>query len=251
MDMNFIVATIRMLLLILGSIYYLLLGYLGLLFTKRSIEYSNTIQQNWGKYCVRILGIMINLKGLLPEGSGIVMANHRSYLDIFILLSLYPGSMVGKIELKKWPILRWAPKLGRMILIDRSSLISMKKTMGKITDEVNTGNSVILFPEGTSFKGPLTKDFKSGTFAVAANNQIKITPVAIQFSNVNDAWVDVDLFIPHFFRQMGKKNTYVSIQFGKPIKLAETEQLKNAVHKSINTMLINLQPDLSAISYEN
>jgi len=57
------------------------------------------------------------------------MANHRSYIDIFLVFSRYPASIVAKKELGKWPIIGWSVRLARMILVDRNSKSSLIATI--------------------------------------------------------------------------------------------------------------------------
>ena len=39
-------------------------------------------------------------------GNLLILANHVSWLDIFVLHSLRPSRFIGKSELKRWPLLR-------------------------------------------------------------------------------------------------------------------------------------------------
>ena len=84
------------------------------------------------------------------------MPNHRSYIDIFIVTALTPAAMVGKAELKKWPLGNLGVKLTGSILVDRSEIKSLIHTMNRIKETIHQGIPVILFPEGTTYIGPLT-----------------------------------------------------------------------------------------------
>ena len=95
----------------------------------------------------------------------------------------------------------------------------------------------MLFPEGTSYKGPLTKPFKNGSFKIAADAGIPVIPMAIHYKDINDAWVDDDTFLGHFFRQMSKPVTHVSIRYGKPLTHADYKVLQTETRKQIHAML--------------
>ena len=167
----------------------------------------------------------------------LLMSNHRGYLDIFVLLAYFPASIVGKKELQEWPIIGQATKLARMILVDRTSFKSLSETLSKIEIALNKGGSVILFPEGTTFKGPQTLNFKNGGFALASQKGIQVIPCAINYSNTNDAWVGEELFVPHFINQMGKKVTEVNLWFGDPLYFTEARQFKLETRDAINQKL--------------
>ena len=165
------------------------------------------------------------------------MPNHRSYIDIFIVSGLTPAALVGKAELKKWPFGKLAAKVTNSILVDRSEIKSLIKTMNAIKASVNQGIPVTLFPEGTTYKGPLTKKFKNGSFKIAADAEIPVIPMAIHFKDVEDAWVGKDTFLSHFFRQMGKPTTKVYLKYGEPIIEDDYKALQKKTRNKIDSMI--------------
>ena len=168
------------------------------------------------------------------------MPNHRSYIDIFIVAGLTPAALVGKAELKRWPFGKLAAMITNSILVDRKEIKSLVKTMNKIKASVNQGIPVTLFPEGTTFKGPLTKPFKNGSFKIAADTNIPVIPMAIQYKDVNDAWVDKDTFVWHFFRQLCKPVTKVYLKYGTPVTETDYKKLQDKTRNTIDSMLKEL-----------
>jgi len=237
--MNQFIAITRLFFLILVSLIWLIIGTMLQWMTTNSIKSSRWVVKNWAQWVLKILHIKVNFFGSVPTMQSIIMANHRSYLDIFILLAYFPESIVGKQELRQWPIIGQATKLARMILVDRTNFKSLFETMRKIEIALRSGSSVIIFPEGTTFKGPQTLNFKTGGFAVASKKGIQVIPCAINYSNIEDAWVGDDLFIPHFFRQMGKPVTEVNLWFGQPIYNSSARQLKLTTQNAINQILLD------------
>jgi 1-acyl-sn-glycerol-3-phosphate acyltransferase len=196
--------------------------------------------QTWGKSILFFLGIKI-YRNEIPENQNfILMPNHRSYIDIFIVAALTPAAMVGKAELKKWPLGKLGVKVTSSILVDRSEIKSLVQTMNKIKETVNQGIPVILFPEGTTYKGPLTKPFKNGSFQIAANANIPVIPMAIHYNDENDAWVGDDTFLPHFFRQMGKPITKVYLQYGTPVSNSDYKLIQQQTREQIDAMLTQI-----------
>ena len=145
--------------------------------------------------------------------------------------------MVGKAEIAKWPMGKLAMTVSNSILVDRKNTGSLINTMKKIKESVSQGIPVTLFPEGTTYKGPLTKTFKNGSFKIAAETGIPLVPMAIQYQDIEDAWVDDDTFLAHFFRQMGKPVSHVKIQYGKPIIDSDYKVLQTKTRESIDNML--------------
>jgi 1-acyl-sn-glycerol-3-phosphate acyltransferase len=219
----------------------------GLIWMKIS-GFSRKMQQwvmgTWGKSICFFLGIRI-IRNKIPEiRNFILMPNHRSYLDIFIIAALTPSAMVAKEELKKWPFGKVGIKITNSILVDRSEIKSLIKTMNAIEASVKKEIPVTLFPEGTSYRGPLTKPFKNGSFKIAADTAIPIIPMAIHYKDENDAWVGNDTFLAHFFRQMGKPVSKVFVEYGNPVNHADYKILQQETKNQIDFMLQKMINDL-------
>ncbi|WP_340111168.1 lysophospholipid acyltransferase family protein [Maribellus mangrovi] len=234
-------AFIRLVLLLLLTSYIVITGALWYKLFGFSRKLQRWMQGNWGKAAMFICGITLN-KYQLPKSSNfILMPNHRSYIDIFIVTALTPSAMVGKTEIGKWPFVGMAVKASNSILVDRNNTSSLLQTMAKIKNSVSQGIPVTLFPEGTTFKGPLTKHFKNGSFKIAADTKIPVIPMAIEFKDKNDAWVEDDTFVGHFFRQLGKPVTRANVDFGEPISSDNYQVLQEQVKEKIDLMLEALQ----------
>ncbi|WP_372949867.1 lysophospholipid acyltransferase family protein [Mariniphaga sp.] len=230
-------ALFRFLFILVISTFVVVTGWFWLQHFGFSRKLQNWSMRTWGKSILFVCGIKIR-RNQIPENSHfIVMPNHRSYFDIFIVAALTPAAFVAKAELKKWPLLKGGAKITNTIFVSRSELQSLIATMNKIKASVNNGIPVVLFPEGTSFKGPLTKPFKNGSFKIAADSGIPVIPMAIHFEDENDAWVDDDTFVGHFFRQMSKPVTRVTIRYGKPLTNSDYKMLQKETREQIDTML--------------
>jgi 1-acyl-sn-glycerol-3-phosphate acyltransferase len=233
----FPLALFRLLFVFFMSGYVVIAGWFWLKFFGFSKRLQHWVMQTWGKSILFFLGIKVYRNELPANKNFILMPNHRSYLDIFIVAALTPAAMVGKEELKKWPFGKLGVKVTNSILVDRSEIKSLVKTMNKIKAAVNQGIPVILFPEGTTHIGPLTKPFKNGSFQIAANANIPVIPMAIHYKDINDAWVGNDTLLRHFFRQMGKPVTKVFIQYGTPISGSDYKQTQQQTKAQIDLML--------------
>ncbi|WP_297091142.1 lysophospholipid acyltransferase family protein [uncultured Draconibacterium sp.] len=234
-------ALIRLLFVVLVSAYVTIVGWFWL----KTKGFSRSLQQwvigTWGRSILFVCGIKTDQNELPQTQNFILMPNHRSYIDIFIVAGLTPAAMVGKAELAKWPFGALGAKVTNSILVNRKDPKSLVLTMKRIKESVENGMPVILFPEGTTYKGPLTKKFKNGSFKIAADSQIPVIPMAINFEDVNDAWVDKDTFVGHFFRQLSKPVTRVTIRYGKPLVESNYKTLQEKTKKEIDDMLATIQ----------
>ena len=64
------------------------------------------------------------------------------------------------------------------ILVDRDSRTGTFKALKRMSHEIEIGNPLVIFPEGTiSKEAPKLGPFKAGAFAIAIQKQVPILPV--------------------------------------------------------------------------
>jgi lyso-ornithine lipid O-acyltransferase len=103
---------------------------------------------------------------------------------------------------------------------------------------LKSGQSVLVYPEGTTAAVGTTLPFKIGTFAIAAEENIPIVPIALEYADSSAAFVDDDLFLPHFLRVFSKKYTFIKIHFFEPIENDTAENLAKKTQELIDNQLI-------------
>ncbi len=142
----------------------------------------------WHAAVRRLLGITIERVGR-PVTSGHVayVANHLSYLDIFVLGSLVRGSFVAKEEVRRWPLFGFLATLQRTVFVSRQ-----RRDAARVADQLGAtladGRNLIVFPEGTSSSGERVLPFKSSAFsAIAAtlDRGLQIQPVTLDVLRVD------------------------------------------------------------------
>ena len=110
----------------------------------------------------------------------VIISNHQSMVDILVLYGLFRHyKWVSKKENFNIPIIGWLMRLNRYIEIDRGSRGSYLKMMRKIKDTLRSGNSVLMFPEGTRYLGGGIGPFRDGAFRMALENQVGLIPVIL------------------------------------------------------------------------
>jgi len=110
----------------------------------------------------------------------VIVSNHQSGLDIIVLFKLWIHfKWVAKKSIYYYPFLGWNMWLNRYIALDRMKSSSMRKMMIDAGKTLKSGNSVMIFPEGTRSKNGILQPFKTGAFHIALQAQVPILPVAI------------------------------------------------------------------------
>ncbi len=112
--------------------------------------------------------------------SYIIMANHQSFLDAAIVYTSIPHvfKSLGKKELEKAPVYGIIYR-SVVITVDRSSMTARATSLRKMKKELQEGNSMLIFPEGT-FKDEAQAEllpFQTGGFSLALMQEVDILPV--------------------------------------------------------------------------
>ncbi len=241
--MQYIRATYRLFAIIITTLYYVLSAHLIVKFKNNKIAYKQNRVKKWAQSCLSILNVKMDVAYHSNHPvQGLIMANHRSYVDIFIVLSLYPSSIVAKHSIGRWPIINIAVSIADIILVKRGKMSSSLQTMRAIKERIETNRNVILFPEGGINESNRPTNFKNGSFLIAAQLNTPVTPIALWYEQKKDAWFEEISFLNHFYRQMGKKRTFVKVQVMPPILNNDARNCKSEVLNSIDKAIIDIEP---------
>jgi 1-acyl-sn-glycerol-3-phosphate acyltransferase len=178
-----------------------------------------------------LMGIRVFQEGELPEEPSILMGNHRSYVDAVLIPAKRPVAFVARIESKSWPIIGWSANTLHTIWVQRKSKESRKETRNQVKQRLIEGFGIVIFPEGTTHKGPELLEYRPSMFYISAEGGFPITPIAIEYRDPNIAWVDKQMFIPHAWKHFGKKHMDIRVSIGKTIKGTDGQELLDKAHQ--------------------
>ncbi|WP_066873868.1 lysophospholipid acyltransferase family protein [Clostridium mediterraneense] len=150
-------------------------------------HHIHEVSTNWAKPFLKLSKTNVKVYGeenLPKDGAVLFVSNHQSNIDIPLLMCFIdkPKGFIAKIEIKKVPMIRtWMEWMG-CVFMDRSSL---KKSAAAIIEGVKilkSGQSLVIFPEGTRSKGGPMTEFKAGSFKLATKAKVPIVPITINGS---------------------------------------------------------------------
>ena len=175
--------------------------------------------------------------GTPPGAPVLFLSNHSSWLDILVLGGVLEACFVGKAEIASWPLVSTVARLGRTVFVSRA-----RGATGRETDAMRArllaGDSLILFPEGTSNDGARVLPFRSALLATA-DAAAQVQPVSLVYDRLGGlpacrrdrplfAWYgDMDL-ATHFWRlarHSGARATVVLHQPFSPTLLPDRKAL--------------------------
>lgn len=177
----------------------------------------------------RVVGLCVRGEGEIATGKSIFfVSNHVSYFDIIALGSILQGNFVAKSDVATWPIFGPLARLCGTLFIERRSTGAIKQ-VDIIRSRLERGDSLIVFPEGTSSDGSRVLPFKSTLFAAVEGKAIIVQPISIHYSRLNGmpigrayrpfyAWYgDMDL-APHLWSALSLGVAEVVIRFHAPVR---------------------------------
>ena len=229
----------RSVLIVIFVFFYLLLGLpvLGAMWIihKFAPAWADMAQLRMVQWAFRVIiflsGADIEFIGEenVPNDEAVLyIGNHRSFFDIIITYSRCPRltGYISKQSITKIPVLGLWMKRLHCLFLDRDDIKQGLKVVLAAIDQVKSGISICVFPEGTRCKNKddLTdvQSFKEGTFKIATKSKCKIVPMAIMGTN--------EIFEDHL---PWVKKKHVVIRYGIPIDpaaLSKEEQKHLGAH---------------------
>lgn len=224
-------ANIRGIFKVLGFLIFLLaILPFGIVTYKLSYNFHKKIVQFFLKILVKILNINIIEKGSdnLSARSKMIVSNHTSYVDIFIIGSCLEARFTPKIEVSSWPVINFLVNLSLPLYIHRNARKSFEQKQ-QIRNAIKSGNNIVVFPEATTNNGLNLLPFKSSLFSVAEpefendiDEQIPIQPISVVYREFNGekvteknidkiAWHGEMTFMPHIWGIFKSKNIVAEI----------------------------------------
>lgn len=169
----------------------------------------------------------------IPKDQAVLyVTNHRSYFDILLGYTSIttPTGFVAKKEMAKIPFLRVWMRYLNCLFLDRENLKEGLKTILKGIEQVKSGYSVFIAPEGTRSKDDGMLPFKEGSLKIAEKSGCLIIPVAMN---------NTDSIFEKQFPWV--KSAHVVIEFGQPINI---KALDNDERKFLGVYVQNVIKDI-------
>jgi 1-acyl-sn-glycerol-3-phosphate acyltransferase len=140
------------------------------------------IIEGWAAGLLKRLRVRLTVKGSLPGHGGVVfVANHISWLDVWLLDSQRACRFVAKAEVAHWPLIGWLARRAGTLFIARERRHHTALLNREITLALADGACVALFPEGTTSDGRRLRRFFTSLLQPAADTGVPLIPVAIRY----------------------------------------------------------------------
>ncbi len=214
--------------------------WFGRVFFRENMSKAMSIRQKWAHILLNRVGVSLSVVGQAPTSPCIIVANHRSYLDPILMLCHVHAYPVAKAELANWPLIGKGAQLAGILYLKRDHSGSRANTLKLMSQKLEEGFSIIIFPEGTTSDLRGCLPFKKGAFQVASRLGIPVVPLAIHYPDPADYWVGSESFLSHGFRRFQQKKINVTIFYGNMLVHPEADFLLNQSRQWIENQLVEL-----------
>ena len=180
---NIVIGVFRVCRLILHLSYGLLLA---IFFPHLNEDRQRRILKTWSRALLKILNVGLQIEGPQPTyraDSWLMVANHVSWLDIFILNAIQPAHFIAKSEIRSWPLIGWLCRRSGTLFIERTVRHAAEPINQRIMHLLKQGNCVGLFPEGTTTDGSQVGHFHSSLMQSAIDSEAILHPIALRYQN--------------------------------------------------------------------
>jgi 1-acyl-sn-glycerol-3-phosphate acyltransferase len=165
------------------TLYILILGPPLLLYTlvSRHIDPLYWAGLKGVMFFVRAVGVRVRVEGKakIPDGVCLFVANHTSSADAPAVVGAIPRriAVLLKESLFKWPIVGQAFKLAHFIPVNRKDRESAITSVERAAEAMRSGQSFLIYPEGTRSPNGRLQEFKKGAVVLAIKAGVPVVPV--------------------------------------------------------------------------
>lgn len=177
----------------------------------------------WSKTLLRLFSVRLEVIGERElvgpaTSSRMVVCNHRSAIDISAMLATFGGHMVSRHDIANWPVIGLAAKSVGTVFVDRSSARSGMAAIRAMKELLTQGESITVFPEGTTFAGDEVRPFHPGAFVAVAGTGAPLIPTGIAYQSGAETAYFNETFVHHLGKIAKAPPTRVTLAVGSPIE---------------------------------
>lgn len=202
----------------------------------------------------RIIGLELIVEGELPaDETGLLVANHVSWMDIPVVGSIIPSLFLSKAEVRKWPLIGWIASKNGTLFIARGKQGAASQANADLTYALNNNVNVLLFPEGTTNDGSYLRIFHPRLYAAAIDSKRPVIPVTLRYEAIDGSlhkdvpFIDEQTFIGNLWQVLGNDKVIVKVNVLDPIHTTDTARKalahdsREAVHKALQLEPLNTE----------
>jgi 1-acyl-sn-glycerol-3-phosphate acyltransferase len=150
----------------------------------------------WARGMLATLGIELRVEGIAIDGAALLAVNHISWLDIMVVHAVVPRArFVAKADVKSWPLIAQLVGGAGTLYLERERKRDALRVIHVMADALRAGQTVAVFPEGTTSTGHGLLPFHANLLQAAISTATPVQPMALRFSDARQAVSDAVEFV--------------------------------------------------------
>lgn len=188
--------------------------------------------QRWSGELLSILSIRLNHQNTpaqWPERCMIV-TNHISWVDVFVILASSPGVFVAKSDIAGWPVVGKLVSAVGTLYIAREKKSDVRRMNERIRETLQSGRRVAICPEGTTTHGDTLLRFHGALFQPAVDAEATLVPVALRYRDMHGAptraasYVGEVSLVSSVWSIATEPHIVVDVHFADPLLTTESDR---------------------------
>ena len=195
----------------------------GLIYPFVQLPARAGLNRYWSRRLMSMCGIrVVEIGAPVLTGPVLWVANHVSWIDIFVVNSVRATAFVAKSEIRHWPLIGWLAAGAGTLFIERGQRHAVHAVGESVQARFRQGVAVGLFPEGTTSVGDIVRPFHASLFEPARAAGVPVQPVALRFLQHGQrsplaAFVGEETLVANLWRVLGATGLSVEAEFLPPL----------------------------------
>ena len=184
------------------------------------------LNRRWSRLLLAVCGIRVRTAGVpILEGPVLYVANHVSWIDIFVMNSIRATAFIAKSEIRAWPVIGYLVAGAGTLFIQRGQRHAVHAVSEAMQARFAQGEALGLFPEGTTSVGDDLLPFHASLFEPVRFASVPVQPLAMQFRqhgkrSSTAAFVGEETLVANLWRVLGSRGLSVDIIYLPPLDLS-------------------------------
>ncbi len=178
----------------------------------------------WARRLLRVLGVRAQLTPApsLPGGA-LLVCNHVSWLDIYLIYAAQRVHFVSKAEVRTWPVAGWLAHKTGTLFIERGRRADTARINTEMRGLMQDGAWVAVFPEGTTSDGRGLRRFMPSLLQPAVQLNCPVVPAALRYRTLAGEYSAAPAYIDNISMWQSLKQIVsepgllAELHFGEPI----------------------------------
>ena len=142
----------------------------------------------WSAGLLRAVGVRLRSTGSFRPGANLLVINHVSWMDVAAIHTVCPRArFVSKADVRHWPLLGWLVAAVGTLFIERERRRDALRVVHQMARSLADGDTVAVFPEGTTGDGSTLLPFHANLLQAAIANATPVQPVSLRYSQPGHA----------------------------------------------------------------